>query len=109
MKVFVVVTEDHHTDVDIEVFLTKEAAIARAWAIARASAGDIKDIEERDIKGWPSEYVFSLDYSLYPDHVTVIEKTLDEQSGEDDKIVVPEPEKRFQMYRRYLYSKTFIR
>ncbi len=72
MQVFVVIIEDRHTAVDIELFPTAEQAIEYAKECAPENASHPEDIEEEAIDGW----LYFCRYSSEGDSVHVIEKEL---------------------------------
>jgi hypothetical protein len=77
MQIFVVIVEDRHIDVDVEVYSDRAVAIARARAVAEANAVELEDIEEDD-NCTPYEYY--ADYSTEGDCVRVVAKILDTAS-----------------------------
>lgn len=72
--VYVIIINDRHEDIDIEVFLKKEAAVSRAKVI----------VEERMSDGYEDEgdcfidecTVFNKQYSTEGDYVCVVERKL---------------------------------
>lgn len=71
-KIYVVLVEDRHTDVDVEVFTDRSAAIAFAKQEALDNARHPEGIEEEDIEG----YIYYCRYSAESDCVSVVEKEL---------------------------------
>ena len=75
--VYVVLVQDRHTDPEIEVFATEEAALAYAREQALDNAQDPESIEETecdpdDVDGW----VLTINYGTGGDHVTVMKKEI---------------------------------
>ncbi len=52
MNVYLVILEDRHTDVQVEVFATKDAALARASQIVEEYEYTPPD-PDRPVEGWP--------------------------------------------------------
>lgn len=73
-KLFVVLIQDRHADVDAEVWADKEKAIARARELAKEYCRFPEDYEERQVADW----VFYAVYSCESDSITVLEKALHE-------------------------------
>lgn len=71
-KVYVMLTHDRHTEVEVEVYTDKDRAIEQARQAAMHSAGSEDDYEEEKIDG----YLFSASYSCEGDHITVEETDL---------------------------------
>ena len=71
MRVYCVITEDRHTDTQVEVYADKQVALNRANQIADMS-GD-GDYDESDIAGW----LYFATYSCEGDSVRVIERTME--------------------------------
>ena len=74
MKLYVVILEDRHVDVQVEVFSDKEKAVARCWELARQDNRYPEEIEEIevDMEGW----VLCLRYSCEGDSCRVFETEL---------------------------------
>jgi hypothetical protein len=70
--VFVVVVEDRHADVEVEVWTDRDAAIARARALAEEYCRHQDDLEEEPIKGWE----FYVRYSCEDDSIRVVKTTV---------------------------------
>jgi len=69
MKIYLVIIEDRHTDVDVIPFLDEKMAVDYAKAAALAYCHDPEDFEEEDIEGW----LYYARYSSEGDCVRVIE------------------------------------
>lgn len=71
-KIYLVITEDRHTDIDVEPFVDSGEAIA----FAKEQVGELnrrpEDIQEQQIDGW----LYYCEYSVESDSVRVIEKEL---------------------------------
>ena len=72
MKVYAVLTQDRHTDPEIDVFVTKEAAVKFAKQLAENYATHPEDVVEQNIDGW----VYCVDYSCESDSIRVTEHDL---------------------------------
>ena len=51
-EVYAVIIQDHHTDVDVEVWADQDAAITRGKALAKEYCRHTEDYEETAIPGW---------------------------------------------------------
>lgn len=80
-KVFVVNANDRHVDPWSEVFTTADAAVGRAWEIARTGAGKYVD-EIEEVQAVPSPFspdpgwLIHLRWSPEGDSVWVVEQTV---------------------------------
>ena len=72
IDIFVVVIKDRHSDTGVEAWTERDAAIARAKALATEYAGNGGPVEERPIQGW--EYYAC--YSCENDSVRVVKVKL---------------------------------
>jgi hypothetical protein len=73
-EVFIVITEDRHTDVEVDVFGDEQSAITHAKKIANEHCRHEEDYEEQKIEGW----IFSAIYSCEGDCVRVEKKPIKE-------------------------------
>ena len=71
-SVFVVVIEDRHADVDVEIWNDKEAAINRGRELAKKYCRHEDDYEEEQISDW----LFYARYSCEDDSCRVIERKI---------------------------------
>jgi hypothetical protein len=71
-SVFVVVVEDRHADVDVEVWTDREAAINRGRELAKKYCRHPDDYEEEQIADW----LFYARYSCEDDSIRVIERPI---------------------------------
>lgn len=75
MKVYVIIVQDHHADVEVEVYADKDRAISKARLLAVEYGREhTEDYEEKQIADW----CFHATYSCEGDCVTVLEKTINE-------------------------------
>lgn len=88
MKIYIVIIEDRHVDVEVEPFSTAELAIEYAKEARGANCRHPEDIEEGEItqdmrdEGW----LYHSTYSSEGDSVRVVERTLDyEEDGDDEE------------------------
>lgn len=73
MKIYVVIVQDRHSDIEIKLFANKEQAIDKARQLAHEYCSHKEDYEEDlECRGW----VFFVRYSCEGDNIRVIEKTL---------------------------------
>lgn len=72
MKVYLVITQDRHVDVDVEVYDNKDVAIKRGKELAKKYCRNTKDYEESKVADW----LFYAIYSCEGDYVSVHEKDL---------------------------------
>lgn len=70
MKVWVVIIQDRHSDVNIEVYDTISTAVHRAEELAKQHCRHPEDYKELKIADW----AFHATYSCEGDCVTVLEK-----------------------------------
>ena len=79
MKIYLVIHEDRHTDVEVEAFSDKEKSIEYARKRAKSCVHEdyLEDYQESDILGW----LFFASYSGVGDSVRVIEVELDKELG----------------------------
>lgn len=71
MKVYLLIIEDRHIDVEVEVYLNKEKAINKAkMTAAIAVEYSHGEIEEQQIEGW----LYFARYSVEGDCIRVEEK-----------------------------------
>ena len=68
---YLVIDEDRHCDVGIEIYRSKQKAIARAREIATGSCSHQEDYKEIKCSG--SEWIIDITYSCEGDHVHVEE------------------------------------
>ncbi len=52
MKIYLVVIDDTHADIDVIPFYSKEKAIQYAKDIAEKNCNNFEDLEEKIIEGW---------------------------------------------------------
>jgi hypothetical protein len=71
-EIYVVLIEDRHCDVGVELLATKDYAISRARKLA-AEYGNPEDIKETTVDGLP--YIV---YSIEGDSITVLKKNVKE-------------------------------
>lgn len=77
MYVFVVITEDRHCDVNVELFYTSTGAINYAKKIANDNVTDSKDVEEGMTKLMKERgFIYFARYSTEGDCVSVKKKKL---------------------------------
>ena len=69
MKIYCVIIEDRHFEVEIEAWADKDAAITRARSLAKKYCRFEEDYEERQLANW----VFYAAYSCESDFVRVVE------------------------------------
>jgi len=69
-SVFVVIIEDRHSDVDVEIWTEREAAIARARELAKEYCRHPEDYKEEQIADW----LFYAKYSCEDDSCRVVER-----------------------------------
>ena len=80
MKIYVVLIEDRHADVDIELYADRLEAIKRSTELAKRYSRRSEDIEVRPLNdamkqlGW----IRHISYSCESDYVTVIERDVNE-------------------------------
>ena len=73
MKIYVIVVEERHTDVEVKVYADALLAVEEARGLAKSYCRYEEDYEESDVKGW----LFHAQYSCESDSVvTVVEKEL---------------------------------
>jgi len=77
MKIYLVIDEDRHLDVGIELFYSKEMAVKRAKEIALNSCSHKEDYQEEICKG--SEWIIDITYSCEGDHVHVEEAGMEDE------------------------------
>jgi hypothetical protein len=70
--VYAILIEDRHTDPDVEVWLDKDAAIARAREAAIEIVAHPDALEEAEEEG----YILRIEYQLESDSVTVLERKI---------------------------------
>jgi hypothetical protein len=81
--IWIVITEDRHTDTDVHPFTSPAAAFETARTEAEANAGDPQDVQEAELTpamthdGW----VLLLYYGTEGDHVRVVKRELDKQTA----------------------------
>jgi hypothetical protein len=71
-RVFVVLIEDRHADVDVEVYTDRDKAIARGRELAKEYCRYEDDYEENTNPAW----LFNATYSCEGDNITVYEREL---------------------------------
>ena len=80
-SVFVVVIEDRHADVDVEIWTDREAAINRGRELAKKYCSRQDDYEESQIADW----LFYARYSCEDDSCRVIERPILSPKSEKEK------------------------
>lgn len=70
MKVYILIINDRHSDIDVEVFSDKEKSITQAKALAKKYCRHEDDYEERKVADW----IFYAQYSCEGNSITVLEK-----------------------------------
>lgn len=78
MRIYVVVVQDRHVDVDMKLFVARDAAIAFARATAKDNCRHAEDYLETNVEGW----LFYARYSCEGDCVIVITRELEDAQGE---------------------------
>jgi hypothetical protein len=67
---FVVILEDRHIDVEVELYNEKEKAYERAMSLAKENCRHPEDLELGKVEGW----LLYIRYSCEGDSVRVLEK-----------------------------------
>lgn len=73
MKIYNVIIEDRHSDVEVESYGNKIQAIARAKYLANKYCTHREDYKEHD---YVKEWLFFVEYSCESDSVRVVETEL---------------------------------
>jgi len=73
MKVYIVLINDRHTDIEVEAFSSDEKAIDYARKTAKEYCGSPEIYEESQISDW----LFYARYSSEEDYVRVVEREID--------------------------------
>jgi hypothetical protein len=68
VSLYAILIEDSHSDTDVEIWLDKNLAIARAWELAQ-ELDHHGDIEEQPIEGWTLHLMYGAE-----NYITVLEK-----------------------------------
>lgn len=71
MEVYIVITEDRHSDLEVEPFLDMQKALNRAKELANKYCRFPKDYEEINTEEWNNGAIFRIEYSCEGDSVTV--------------------------------------
>lgn len=73
---FVVIQEDRHTDVDVEVYGDRDRAIERAGELAREAGGDEAQAQPLNPSMQKEGWLCYITYSCEGDSVRVVERPL---------------------------------
>ncbi len=75
MKIYIVIVEDRHADVEVRPFSDSDTAITEARRVAESSARgfDIEEVDCSRVDNW----LFCAEYSCEGDRVTVAVSDLD--------------------------------
>ncbi len=75
--VWAVIVKERHSDIDVEVWSSRESAVARAWEVARDYAREESDIEDVTNEAMlRQDWVLSLNFSCESDSVEVMKKEI---------------------------------
>ena len=71
MKIYLVVIDDTHADIDVIPFYSKEKAIQYAKDIVERNCSSLEDLEEEVIEGWlffcnytPESFIFVIEKEI---------------------------------------------
>jgi len=76
LHIYTIVVDDRHSDLEIETFINKDAAIDRAQKLANEYCRFPEDYEEINTEKWNNGVIFRADYSCESDSITVYDTSI---------------------------------